>query len=125
MTERTGAIQGEASTKGVGDLPAHVLAAQLPLEAAWERVHEKAGMPGVDGVSVRRFAQTVPASLRALERQLASGEYRPLPLRMAELEKKHGGRRLLLVPAVRDRIAQTGSGCGSPGRCGMARTSRE
>jgi len=94
------------SGKGVGDLPAHVLAAQLPLQAAWERVQEKAGMPGVDGVSVRRFAHTVPASLRLIERQLASGEYRPLPLRMAELEKKHGGRRLLLVPAVRDRIAQ-------------------
>ena len=56
---------------------------------------------------VRRFKDTVPASLRVLEQRLASGEYRPLPLRMAEMEKNHGGRRLLLVPSVRDRIAQT------------------
>ncbi len=90
----------------IGELPARVLAAELPLAAAWERVLEKAGMPGVDGIPVRRFAHAAPAALRTLEQRLASGEYRPLPLRMAELEKKHGGRRLLLVPAVRDRVAQ-------------------
>ena len=91
----------------IANLAAHVLAAQLPLAAAWEKVRTKAGMPGVDGISVRRFEKTTPASIRTIEQQLASGGYRPLPLRLAELEKKHGGRRLLMVPAVRDRIPQT------------------
>lgn len=107
MTEAGETDRGPVSSAGVCELPARVIAAQLPLQAAWDRVLAKAGMPGVDGIPVRRFSQTVPASLRALEQRLAAGEYRPLPLRMAELEKKHGGRRLLLVPAVRDRIAQT------------------
>jgi len=93
-------------TMPIADLPARVLAAQLPLTAAWEKVQSKTGMPGVDGVPVRRFASTVPASLRTLEHQLASAEYAPLPLRMVEMEKKNRGRRLLLVASVRDRIAQ-------------------
>ena len=90
----------------IAELPARILAAQLPLDAAWGRVRAKAGMPGVDGLSVGRFTPTAEASLRTLEHQLASGTYAPLPLRLAELEKKDGGRRTLLVPAVRDRIAQ-------------------
>lgn len=107
MTGNGEADPAPAAPTALCELPARVLAAQLPLQDAWERVLEKAGMPGVDGIPVQRFRATVPASLRALEQRLAAGEYRPLPLRMAELEKKHGGRRLLLVPAVRDRIAQT------------------
>ena len=51
-----------AAVQPIANLPARLLAAQLSLTAAWERVLGKAGMPGVDGVSVRRFAQTVRAS---------------------------------------------------------------
>jgi group II intron reverse transcriptase/maturase len=97
----------DAFERGTAEAPARVIAAQLPWSAAWERVSTKAGMPGVDGVATRRFSRTVPASLRVLEAQLASGEYRPLPLRLATMAKKHGGTRTLLVPAVRDRVAQT------------------
>lgn len=107
MSDPAAATPGSEPSRKLAELPARVLAAQLSLETAWERVRDKAGMPGVDGLSVRRFGTTVPASLRVLESRLASGEYRPLPLRLAEMEKKHGGRRLLLVPAVRDRVAQT------------------
>ena len=73
MTDEPGSAPVTTGTSGIGALPARVLAAQLPLAAAWERVLEKAGMPGVDGIPVRRFKDTVPASLRALEQRLASG----------------------------------------------------
>ncbi len=106
MTETT-AHAGVSRTEPVAELPPRVLAAQLPWQEAWERVREKNGMPGVDGLSVRRFAASVPAALRMLESRLATSDYRPLPLRLAALAKKDGGRRLLLVPAVRDRVAQT------------------
>lgn len=104
---RTSPAPVAAPEAGIAVLPARVVAAQLAWDEAWQRVHDKAGMPGVDGVSVGRFARTAPVLLRTIEQRLASGEYRPLPLRMAELEKKGGGRRLLLVPAIRDRIPQT------------------
>ena len=92
----------------MGEAPAPILAAQLDYSAAWDRVLAKAGMPGVDGVSVQRFARSAPVFLRALQGRLAGGKYLSLPLRLAELEKKTGGAlRLLLVPTVVDRIAQS------------------
>jgi retron-type reverse transcriptase len=90
-----------------GNIPARILAAELDLQAAWERVRERSGMPGVDGVSARRFERTVAASLRGIETGLASGTYRCLPLRLAQIGKSNGSARVLLVPSVRDRVAQT------------------
>jgi group II intron reverse transcriptase/maturase len=97
----------QALKTGLAEAPARVLAAQLDFAAAWKRVEEKAGMPGVDGVSVRAFARAATANLRALSACLASQTYRPDPLRMAEAEKKSGARRLLLIPTVKDRVAQS------------------
>lgn len=92
----------------MGDAPARILAGQLNYAAAWERVLAKAGMPGVDGVSVRGFARSAPVFLRALQSRLAGERYLALPLRMAELEKKTGGAlRLLLVATIADRVAQS------------------
>lgn len=92
----------------MGEAPARVLAGQLNYAGSWERVLAKAGMPGADGVTVRRFARSADVFLRALQSRLAGERYLALPLRMAELEKKTGGAlRLLLVPTVADRVAQT------------------
>ena len=95
------------STKAFAEVPARVLAAELDLAGAWERVQSKAGMAGSDGVSVARFARGAKAFLRELENRLAANSYRTLPLRVAEVPKKSGARRLLLVPAVRDRVVQS------------------
>jgi len=75
----------------MGEAPARVLAGQLNYAGAWERVLAKAGMPGVDGIPVRRFARSAAVFLRALQSRLAGERYLALPLRMAELEKKTGG----------------------------------
>jgi group II intron reverse transcriptase/maturase len=91
----------------IAEVPARVLAAQLPLAQGWEKNCAKSGMPGADGVRVSRFAKNAPAHLRILESRLARETYRPHPLRVAELEKKNGSRRLLLVPSVADRVIQT------------------
>jgi len=92
----------------MGEAPARILAGQLDYAGAWERVLAKAGMPGVDAVSVRRFARSADVLLRALQSRFAGDRYLALPLRMAELEKKTGGAlRLLLVPTVADRVAQS------------------
>jgi group II intron reverse transcriptase/maturase len=100
-------VQSSVREEGAGEAPSRVLAAQLDLRGAWARVLEKGGMPGVDGVSVSRFARAAEAALSVLQSRLARGDYRPLPLRLAELEKKSGGRRVLLVPAVVDRVVQS------------------
>lgn len=100
-------MKQQPQEKAFAEVPAHVLAAELNLAAAWERVQAKAGMAGADGISVGRFARGAKAFLKQLQSRLASGAYRALPLRVAEVPKKSGARRLLLVPAVVDRIAQS------------------
>src|ERR1700737_4736407 len=84
--------------------PPSLLAGQFDFQAAWARVSEKAGMPGVDGMGASKFARSAGAYLKGLESRLARDAYRPLPLRLAGLEKKKGARRLLRVPCVFDRI---------------------
>ncbi|HLJ48953.1 MAG TPA: reverse transcriptase domain-containing protein [Bryobacteraceae bacterium] len=90
--------------RAIANVPSRLLASQLDLHSAWSRVQERAGMPGVDGMPVRRFARSADLLLNRLTSRLARNEYTPLPLRVAELEKKNGSPRLLLVPSVADRI---------------------
>jgi group II intron reverse transcriptase/maturase len=95
------------SGNSIAEVPARVLAGQLNLDAVWTRVHDKHGMPGADGVSVGRFGRQARANLAALQSRLAGDRYQPLPLRMAEVEKKSGSTRLLLIPCVTDRVVQS------------------
>ncbi len=91
-------------------MPARVLAAQLGLRDAWERVRANGGMAGADGATVMKFSRAWAANLRAIEAALAGGTYHPLPLRVCEVPKKAGSSRLLLVPAVADRVVQSAAG---------------
>ena len=79
------------------------------LEEAWERVRANDGCAGVDGVTVGKFSATLRTSLPALLRAIGERRYRPLPL-LRILVRKHPDSkepRQLLVPTVRDRVAQT------------------
>jgi CRISPR-associated protein Cas1 len=82
------------------------------LDRAWERVQENAGCAGADGVTVNSFGSQIEAHLNNLLEALLSGAYRPFPLLEIEVEKKNhpGESRRLLVPTVRDRVAQTAVG---------------
>jgi CRISPR-associated protein Cas1 len=82
------------------------------LESAWERVRDNEGCAGVDGVTIEQYAGQVEAGLPELRLQLQNATYIPLPLRQIVVEKKLGSQsyRTLLVPTVRDRVAQTAIG---------------
>jgi retron-type reverse transcriptase len=95
------------SGNAIAEVPARVLVGQLNLNASWARVQDKHGMPGADGVAVSRFGRQARTNLAALQSQLAGDRYQPLPLRMAEVEKKSGSMRLLLVPCIADRVIQS------------------
>jgi len=76
--------------------------------AAWERVRANQGAPGVDTVSITDFAADERDNLFKLWNRMSSGSYLPGPVRAVELPKDHGaGIRVLGVPNVADRIAQT------------------
>ncbi len=75
---------------------------------AWEKVQANAGAPGVDAVSITEFGNDERDNLYKLWNRMSSGSYFPGPVRAVEIPKDHGaGVRLLGVPNVADRIAQT------------------
>jgi len=75
---------------------------------AWERVRANQGAPGVDTVSITELADHEQANLFKLWNRMSSGSYLPGPVRAVEIPKDHGaGVRVLGVPNVADRIAQT------------------
>ncbi|WP_326640388.1 group II intron reverse transcriptase/maturase [Streptosporangium sp. NBC_01755] len=75
---------------------------------AFEKVRSKKGAAGVDGVTVEQFEQGRKDNLYKLWNRMSSGSYFPAPVRMVEIPKKSGsGSRILGVPCVADRIAQT------------------
>jgi retron-type reverse transcriptase len=76
--------------------------------AAFEKVSSKKGAPGIDGVTVEQFAQGSKNNLYKLWNRMSSGSYFPSPVRMVEIPKDGGrGTRVLGVPTVADRTAQT------------------
>ena len=75
---------------------------------AWERVRANRGAPGVDAVGIAEFADEERDNLYKLWNRMSSGSYLPGPVRAAEIPKDHGaGIRVLGVPNVADRVAQT------------------
>ena len=75
---------------------------------AWERVKANKGAPGVDGCSIGDFEKDLKNNLYKIWNRMSSGSYFPPPVRAVEIPKSHGGgTRILGVPAVADRIAQT------------------
>jgi RNA-directed DNA polymerase len=73
---------------------------------AWLKVRGNGGAAGVDGVTIEQFEENLNESLYKLWNRMSSGSYFPGPVRAVEIPKK-GGTRVLGIPNVVDRIAQT------------------
>ena len=75
---------------------------------AWVKVRANQGAPGVDAVRITEFAARERDNLYLLWNRMSSGSYFPGPVRAVEIPKDHGsGVRVLGVPNVADRVAQT------------------
>jgi RNA-directed DNA polymerase len=75
---------------------------------AYLRVKANQGAAGVDGESIEEFERNLKGNLYKLWNRMSSGSYFPPPVRMVEIPKPGGrGTRVLGVPTVADRIAQT------------------
>ena len=74
---------------------------------AYLRVKANKGAAGVDGQSVEQFEQDLVNNLYRLWNRMSSGSYFPPPVKAVEIPKASGGVRILGVPTVADRIAQT------------------
>jgi RNA-directed DNA polymerase len=75
---------------------------------AYEKVKANKGAPGVDGCSIDDFEKDLKNNLYKIWNRMSSGSYFPPPVLAVEIPKPHGGgTRVLGVPTVADRIAQT------------------
>ncbi|MFC9756221.1 group II intron reverse transcriptase/maturase [Streptomyces sp. NPDC056921] len=75
---------------------------------AYRDVKRNQGAPGVDGQSIEEFEKDLKGNLYKIWNRMSSGAYFPPPVRAVEIPKQHGGGvRMLGIPTVADRIAQT------------------
>ena len=65
------------------------------------------GAAGVDEQPTAELEQDLHGNLYKLWNRLSSGSYFPPPVRAVEIPKRDGSPRILGVPTVADRIAQT------------------
>jgi RNA-directed DNA polymerase len=76
------------------------------LWSAWAKSAANDGAPGVDGITIDRYARDAEANLRRLSEQLRDGTYRPKAIRRTHIPKADGSMRPLGIPTVQDRIVQ-------------------
>jgi group II intron reverse transcriptase/maturase len=74
--------------------------------SAYQKVKRNGGAAGVDGETIAEFEQELKGNLYRIWNRMSSGTYFPPPVRAVEIPKR-AGARLLGVPTVADRIAQT------------------
>lgn len=74
---------------------------------AWMKVKKNKGSHGVDMQTIEKYETNIEKNLYKLWNQMSSGSYFPLENRELKIPKSKKGFRLLGVPTVNDRIAQT------------------
>ena len=76
------------------------------LHKGFLKVKSARGAAGVDGQSIEDFSENLEQNLAMLVRELRDKTYRPQPVKRVEIPKAGGGKRLLGIPSVRDRVVQ-------------------
>jgi RNA-directed DNA polymerase len=78
------------------------------VEQAWLKVRANGGAAGADGVTLEAFEARLEDNLYKIWNRMSSGTWFPPPVLAVEIPKALGrGTRMLGIPAVADRVAQT------------------
>lgn len=73
---------------------------------AFQRVKANKGAAGIDDENLEAFEANLKNNLYKIWNRMSSGSYFPPPVKAVEISKKGGGKRMLGVPTVADRVAQ-------------------
>lgn len=74
---------------------------------AYQEVKANGGSAGIDKESIADFEQKLKNNLYKIWNRMSSGAYFPPAVKAVSIPKKSGGNRVLGVPTISDRIAQT------------------
>ena len=78
------------------------------MQAAYARVRQNKGAPGVDGMSVEQLGSFLRTHWPKIKERLCQGTYQPMPVKRVEIPKANGGMRALGIPTALDRLIQQG-----------------
>lgn len=74
---------------------------------AWERVKDKGGCGGIDGVNLETFGKHADKEIERLNKELMTGIYQPSAVRRCWIPKPGSKeKRPLGIPTIRDRVVQ-------------------
>jgi group II intron reverse transcriptase/maturase len=76
------------------------------LNKAYKRVKANGGSAGIDKMTVEEMLPYLKEHNEELVNTIRQGKYKPKPVRRVEIPKPDGGKRLLGVPTVIDRMIQ-------------------
>lgn len=76
------------------------------LEQAFKQVKKNKGAAGVDGMTVDELEVYLMRNKDKIIQQIRQRKYQPHPVLRVEIPKPNGGRRLLGIPTVTDRVIQ-------------------
>lgn len=83
-----------------------VISKKLVMQA-YRLVKANRGCSGIDEQSFADYENNLKNNLYKLWNRMSSGSYFPSPIRAVSIPKRSGGKRVLGIPTINDRIAQT------------------
>src|SRR6266702_5115930 len=76
------------------------------MQKAYNRVISNKGAAGVDNMSTGQLKGYLQTDWPRIKEELLNGTYNPQPVRKVEVPKPGGGKRMLGIPTVLDRLIQ-------------------
>lgn len=76
------------------------------LKRAYEQVARNDGSSGIDGMEVKELGHWLGGNIQELRAMLQTEQYEVSAVRKVEIPKPDGGKRMLGIPTVKDRLVQ-------------------
>lgn len=76
------------------------------IEKALVQIERNKGAAGIDGMAYSELRSYITTQWQTLRQRILEGSYKPSPVRKVEIPKPQGGKRMLGIPTVLDRLLQ-------------------
>jgi group II intron reverse transcriptase/maturase len=83
-----------------------IICSQSNLHRAIKQVRRNKGSAGIDRMTTEEFIEWYTQNGEELIKSLLAGRYQPSPVKGVAIDKPDGGKRLLGIPTVKDRVIQ-------------------